>query len=71
MRIRIRKPFKDWVLYWKSIKVKYESLRNEADISKVKQSVSCLVWRVVEIDVMVQGRNRILHYKRLTSSTFL
>lgn len=30
----------DWVLYWKSTKVKCESVGNETDISKLKQGVS-------------------------------
>lgn len=61
----------DWVLYWKSTKVKCESVGNETDISKLKQGVSFLIWRIVTIDVKVQDRNGIVNYKGLTSNTFL
>lgn len=61
----------DWVLYWKSTKVKCESVGNETDISKLKQGVSFLIWRIVTIDDKVQGRNGIVNYKGLTSNTFL
>lgn len=61
----------DWVLYWKSTKVKSESVGNETDISKLKQGVSFLIWRTVTIDVKVQDRNGIVNYKGLTSNTFL
>lgn len=61
----------DWVLYWKSTKVKSESVGNETDISKLKQGVSFLIWRIVTIDVKVQDRNGIVNYKGLTSNTFL
>lgn len=61
----------DWVLYWKSTKVKCESVGNETDISKLKQGVSFLIWRIVTIDIKVQDRNGIVNYKGLTSNTFL
>lgn len=44
---------------------------NETDISKLKQGVSFLIWRIVTIDVKVQDRNGIVNYKGLTSNTFL
>lgn len=61
----------DWVLYWKSTKVKWESVENETDISKLKQGVSFLIWRILTLYVMVQDRNGIVNDEELTSNTFL
>lgn len=62
----------DWVLYWKSTKVKCESVGNETDISKLKQGGSFyLIWRIVTLDVMIQEKNGIVNYKGLSSNTIL